>query len=92
MGKDGLCSDKFDGLRLVRSGPTSVLLVMCLVTSILAINVKGNDNIGGITYSKRNFQIIQIADNTSIFFWLDQSQLPNSFHYLKNVNQCQVSH
>ena len=66
VGNDGYYSNKFDILRLVRQGCSISALLMILVAEILAINVKRNDNIRGITCN-RSFQITQQADDTTLF-------------------------
>ena len=70
VGNNGYYSDKFDVLRSVRQGCPISALLFILVAGILAINVRENDEIRGITYNNRSFQITQLADDTTLF-WAD---------------------
>ena len=67
VGNNGYYSDKFDVLRSVRQGCPISALLFILVAEILAINVRENDEIRGITYNNRSFQITQLADDTTLF-------------------------
>ena len=67
VGNNGYYSDKFDVLRSVRQGCPISALLFILVAEILAINVRGNDKIRGITCNNRSFQITQLADDTTLF-------------------------
>ena len=67
VGNNGYYSDKFDVLRSVRQGCPISALQFILVAEILAINVRENDEIRGITYNNRSFQITQLADDTTLF-------------------------
>ena len=67
MSNNGYYSDKFDVLRSVRQGCFISALLFILVAEILAINVRGNDKIRGITRNNRSFQITQLADDTTLF-------------------------
>ena len=67
MGNNGYYSDKFDVLRSVRQGCPISALLFILVAEILAINVRRNDEIRGITSSNRSFQITQLADDSTLF-------------------------
>ena len=54
-------------LRSIRQGCPISALLFTLVAEILTINVRGNDKIRGITCNNRSFQIIQLADDTTLF-------------------------
>ena len=73
---NGLLTEFFSPSRGVRQGcPLSVYLFI-LVAELLAMNIRSNKNIKGISLSEREIKISQLADDTSLFISGPESITP----------------
>ena len=74
IGNNGYYTESFNVSRSVRQGCPISALLFIPVAELLAISIRSNTDIKGITLMKREFKIAQLADDT-IFFDLQSVHL-----------------
>ena len=67
VSNNGYLSDYFQLNRGIRQGCPISALLFILVAEIIAISIRSEKNIKGITINEEEFKIIQLADDTTLF-------------------------
>ena len=67
VGNNGYYTESFDVSRSVRQGCPISALLFVLVAELVAISIRSNTDIKGISLMKREFKIAQLADDTTLF-------------------------
>ena len=84
---NGYSSRFFQLSRGIRQGCPLSALLFILVAEIMAIKIRGQDNIKGIKCEKIEFKICQLADDTTIFV-SDYASLSNVISILQKFELC----
>ena len=83
VSNNGYISNYFTLTRGIRQGCPISALLFILVAEILAINIRTNLNIKGLTINNCEFKIAQLADDTTLFL-ADLDSLKTAIEMFKN--------
>ena len=84
---NGHASEFFNLSRGIRQGCPISALLFIMVVEILAINIRSDENIGGIQIADQLFKICQLADDTTLFL-NDAQSLKNALELLDKFHVC----
>ena len=80
-------SQFFKLYRGIRQGCCLSALLFLLVVEVLAIDLRSNESIKGITINNIEYKICQLADDTTLFSQ-DEQSVKLAFHRLDLFGQC----